>query len=357
MKNPRTNEEFIDHILEYDPEQPSTAMMISSLQPELLAPRNLTPIPWPANKTPKPQPMSLGVDPDSPLPQCDYLVVTWTVAEALALSDILTPGFRSKTDWYSYARLFNTHYKPIIKGGAPSLKSKRLGSWFKTKIGSKTVLCFKSELHLARDGSKLPVKDLWLQLISEVKPKVVITTGTAGAIGKNILLGDVVVSRNVRFDCNRTFKNQPFNNKIYTSTGPISSKYFSVANSKLMTVNADRLPAAKRTPKIINKVSKTIKRVDVVTTDFFAYDNTVDTFKLQALGSAVEMGDAVLGLVCKQLGTDAPKWVAVRNASDPQIDGSLSSKDQIQMAARIYEKYGYWTTVESAIACWAIIAS
>ena len=50
-------------------------------------------------------------------------------------------------------------------------------------------------------------------------------------------------------------------------------------------------------------------------------------------------------------------WAIVRNASDPQIDGSVPLKEQAQQAAHIYEKYGYWTTVGSAIGCWALIAA
>jgi hypothetical protein len=34
----------------------------------------------------------------------------------------------------------------------------------------------------------------------------------------------------------------------------------------------------------------------------------------------------------------------------------LPYAQQVEVAARIYEKYGYWTTVNSAIACWAVIA-
>ena len=42
--------------------------------------------------------------------------------------------------------------------------------------GAKRVLCFKSELHLSQDGPKLPVRDLWAQLIQETQPRLVITT-------------------------------------------------------------------------------------------------------------------------------------------------------------------------------------
>ena len=95
---------------------------------------------------------------------------------------------------------------------------------------------------------------------------------------------------------------------------------------------------------------------DIVTTDFFAFDNTSNTFDLQGLGGAVEMGDAVLGLVTHELGATAPLWIAVRNASDPEIDSTgLTEKEAATKAAQIYERYGYWTTIPSAITCWALI--
>ena len=84
------------------------------------------------------------------------------------------------------------------------------------------------------------------------------------------------------------------------------------------------------------------------------------------------MGDAVLGLVIQQIAKPAetppwvlsaeiavakkpPLWLVIRNASDPQIDARLPPKEQIKEAADIYMKYGYWTSVNSAIACWALI--
>jgi hypothetical protein len=88
-------------------------------------------------------------------------------------------------------------------------------------------------------------------------------------------------------------------------------------------------------------------RTDTCSTNFYG---------LQGLGSAVEMGDAVLGLVIEGLGKSAPRWAAIRNASDPQINGALTMPEQNKTAAQIYEKFGYWTTVCSAIATWAVIA-
>ena len=358
QKKVNTQDKLIDHILQFDPDDTDTALKTSSLQPEFLATSNLPEIPWPAGLTPTPKPLN-NVDPEAALPKADILVITWTVAEALALSDILTPNFRSKTAWYHYRHNWTAIFKPKVKGGAPSLNHAidRLGLWFPTEIGGKKVICFKSELHFARDGSKIPVKDLYKQLISEVNPSLVITTGTAGGIGSAVQLGDVVVSKKVRFDCNRTFKNQSFAQKEFTCTKSIKFDKVADANSDFMKITTSRLPQSSRTYKIIIKTSPKYKVTDVVTTDFFAFDDSTDYFKLQALGLAVEMGDAVLGMACDELGANAPAWIAIRNASDPQIDGTLQYSQQVEMAARIYEKYGYWTTVNSAIACWAVIVS
>jgi len=83
----------------------------------------------------------------------DVLVVTWTAAEVLALADTLTPGVNPRTRWYRYARNFES-YLPEIRSGAPARFANRLGSYYPTTIGSKKVLCVKSELHMNQDSVK-----------------------------------------------------------------------------------------------------------------------------------------------------------------------------------------------------------
>jgi nucleoside phosphorylase len=348
-------DKYIDHILEFNPLDASTSLDTSSLQPIFLVPKDIPDIKWERvnekwKPTGKPLPKSQT---NGKLPMADFLVVTWTVAEALALSDALTPGFRSTEKWYKYKHNWLTKFKPMVQGLAPSLRANRLGSWFLSEINNKSVLCFKSELHMCRDGKLLPVKELWKQLIEEVQPSLVITTGTAGGIGKKIQLGDVIVSQTVRFDCNRLFKNTPFKQEVFTCKKAIKKSQISVANKKLFDLTKSMLPDAKRSAKIIDKAIAGIRPIDVVTTDFFAFDD----YKLQGLGAAVEMGDATLALACKEMGDAAPAWVCIRNASDPQISGGLTLKEKYDKAGRIYEKYGYWTTINSAIACWSIITS
>lgn len=69
------------------------------------------------------------------------------------------------------------------------------------------------------------------------------------------------------------------------------------------------------------------------------------------------MGDAALGLAVEDL-ADPPRWLVVRNLSDPRINGELPTDPDVQAmwAVFYYDNYGYWTTVSSAIACWAVIA-
>jgi hypothetical protein len=341
-------------ILTYDSDNPSTYSALSLPQAALMKAETLSPIPWPQGQAPSPQPLAKAPSPSAPLPQADYVVVTWTVEEAKALADILTPGYPSKTSWYPYAHNFTTEYVPIIRKGAPSLQSKRLASYFLTSIAGKRVLCMKSELHLSQDGPKMPIAKLWAQIIAEANPKLIITTGTAGGIGAAIELGDVLCAQSVRFDCLKQFKSQPFHDSIYTCSNLVFKSV--PAAEKLFQANLSHLPAASRPPMIFTKSAAQMKVPDVVTTDFFAFDDSSNTYGLQGLGGTVEMGDAVLGLVISQMKKGAPQWAAIRNASDPQIDSQgLTPEQAAQKAAQIYEKFGYWTTIPSAITCWSVI--
>jgi hypothetical protein len=351
---PTTSRALARHIIQFDAEDRSTYASFSVPAAARAAATLRNPIPWPDGQAPTPEPLDAPPEKDGALPQFDYLVVTWTVAEAKCLADTLTPGYPSRTAWYEYAHNFGSHFLPLIRNGAPARQANRLGSWFPTRIASKRVMCFKSELHLSQDGPKLPVADLWRQLIAEVKPKLVITTGTAGGIGTGVELGDVVVAQKVRFDCLKEFKSRPFHADSYDCAVLQTSSF--AAAAQLFAANAGHLPAASRPPAIFSTAAPAVPIPDIVTTDFFAFDDSNNTFRLQGLGGAVEMGDAVLGLVIRELGTAAPRWAAVRNASDPEIDATgLTQKEAAQKAAQIYERFGYWTTIPSAITCWALI--
>ena len=202
-----------EHIIQFDSDDKSTYSPHTLPLAGIMRASTRAPIPWPVGEAPAPV-AAAAPEAGAPLPRCDVLVVTWTVEEAKSLADTLTPGFPSKGAWWPYIHLF-ANYRPLIRNGAPALKSNRLGSWFPTSIAGKKVICFKSELHMSQDGVKLPVAKLWAQLIEETGAKLIITTGTAGGIGADVVLGDVVVASSVRFDCMKSFADTAFHQSIY----------------------------------------------------------------------------------------------------------------------------------------------
>jgi hypothetical protein len=55
---------------------------------------------------------------------------------------------------------------------------------------------------------------------------------------------------------------------------------------------------------------------------------------------------------------DPPQWCSIRNASDAQVSADIGDVEaQGRRASEIYKRYGYWTSVRSAIATWAAIAN
>jgi hypothetical protein len=318
-----------------------------------------TDIPWPAGLAPKPDSAAPRKGADGSLPEADVLVVTWTVDEGHALSRVLTPGKDSRNDYISYTHNFAA-ISQKMRAGCPALQAKRLGAYWTTTIGTKKVIVFKSDSHMSQDGPQLPNIDVWQQIITESKAKLVITTGTAGGIGKQFEVGDVIVSPLVTFDCTAKFKNKKVDGELLGhqsfSSIPPSSKNFAKA-SKLFKANSGQLPPANTRPPKIIQVAPSALQSGVLTTDFFGFDTSDDHYKLQGLGDVSEMGDAVLGLVAKQMGPAAPAWVAVRNVSDPQIKAEGTIQEQANLAAQIYKGFGRWSSVCSAIVCWAIIAA
>jgi len=57
------------------------------------------------------------------------------------------------------------------------------------------------------------------------------------------------------------------------------------------------------------------------------------------------------------MGANAPRWIALRNVSDPQFKAQGTLSEQAQLAAQIYKGFGRWSTVCSSIVCWPLIAT
>jgi hypothetical protein len=207
-------EDFQREIIDFDSESPAGLQFLAFSTATGLS--RYTDVPWPKKLAPITGSKPAGGG-DGPLPRADVLVVTWTVDEGHALSRVLTPGKDSRNDYLSYTHNFETISQKMRKD-CPALVAKRLGAHWTTSIGGKSVVVFKSDSHMSQDGPQLPNIDVWRQIVGEVQPKLTITTGTAGGIGKQFEVGDVIVSPIVRFDCISKFKKEPFAQNHYASS-------------------------------------------------------------------------------------------------------------------------------------------
>ena len=347
-----------DVILNYDPEKPSQRFADFGLEAATasFSDRLPRPVPWPKSPptaTPLSKPPA-ETDSLSRFVDYDAVVITWTAAEAAALASLFTPN-HLPSQWYEY-RHGIADYIPLVTGGRAPFNDKQadmarfyhsLGLYFPCTIGSAKVLLIKSGLHLAYDGPATPVKKLIVELAQTIKPKMMITTGTAGGIGKTTALGDIVIGPIVKFDCKTQFKSEPWAKSSY-KTSLLPTKALTAITPALLEVNAAKLPN-NPTPKVWHT-----KDDVVVTTDFFGFDDSTDYYKLQGLGRVCEMGDAMVGQALQSF--PHIKWYAIRNASDPQIANPTGDIEKAnKQAGEIYTKFGPFTTAGSAIATWAVI--
>lgn len=325
-----------------------------------------------------PQPATGAVrDPALPLPPADIVVVTYTSDEGKALADVMTPG-RFNQDWNHYTHNYET-FVPDIRRGAPALQAGRLGSYWTTQVGASKVLVFKSELHMHQDfimrngHPTLPIRNLFAQIIAEVQPTYFFCIGTAGGTLLEQPLGTVALSRALKFDCKKNFADEPFANQPpYVSAWNVPLQYRANALALMkpfagnLTIQASGpdapCPCAPLRPQegsppdvfmLVDGEDGVPASFPVLTTDYFEFGT--DSNGLQNQGIAVEMDDAVLGLVCSGL-AHPPYWASIRNYSDPAINGALPETAQENCASHIYMQYGYWTSVLGAIGTWSVIA-
>lgn len=352
-----------DLILNYNPEEPAARFRTAAVAGALKSSTGRLPstVPWPDGRGPVAAPLAAPpaeTDDLSRFHGYDAVVVTWTAAEAAALAALFTPDYLPAR-WYEY-RHGIADYLPLVTGrrapfnddGAEMARYYHsLGLYFPCQIGRARVLLFKSGLHLDYDGPAIPIRKLMLEIGQTIEPKMLITTGTGGGIGTDMALGDVVIASSTKFDCATQFKTESWANASY-QTAPLPAGALAAITPELTKVNASRIPGARPTPEIWARGANDV----VVTTDFFAFDDSTNHYGLEGKGLVCDMGDAMVGNAMQECPNIA--WYSVRNASDPQIPNPT---DDIEAAKKrsgeIYAEWGSFTTAASAIASWAIISS
>ena len=227
------------------------------------------------------------------------------------------------------------------------------------------------------------------QLAADLQPSLVLTTGSAGGMGKVLNCGDVAVTSSARFKVGTTYPTYPQINALsqsgeaLTNTVAINDQYLRYAAENLTKLTLPALAKchaefagrsnysflkANAAPSIyvtdINPVPGP-EPMAIVTADFLSVDDSTNAEGLEQLGIMNDNDDDYAAFAIGQMPeAGRPGWLSVRNASDPQVVASIpkgASQSTIRgdlsaVAGAIFGVYEYATTINSAFACWAIVA-
>jgi hypothetical protein len=327
--------------------------------------------------------------------QVDVLILLYTELETSALLDVFTGDNAwspaRKKSWYPYGHNF-VAFKSTIQGidGDDALKDGIFGYLYALQVGKTNVVLYKSELHPKGNGDGLPFVPLIEQLVRELAPKLVISTGTAGGIGSVVQCGDVAICSAARFHVQSQYPKFPAIDTMsqkqqeLTSAALGNGTYLGYAQQNFTKLSLPGLAQCYSRLEGQSGYSFVKKNMDapkiytaaapvsgpepmvVVSADYLTVDDDHDSEGLQALGIMNETDDAFAFYAISLLdAATRPNWLSVRNASEPQIVAQpfppntppTEIVDELKgIAGTIYGIYQYCTTLNSAFACWAIAA-
>ena len=325
-----------------------------------------------------PQPVELPpAAPNTPLPAADIVIMTWTKAEWAALhhvfcgySTAMTPTDVARgeweRDWQAYQRdyyqihQYMTDVKKTYQGGAPSLSTMAWGSYRMVSINGLKVLLIKSGMHLAQDGTDLPLTRFVDRICSEAKPRLVLSIGTAGGVREEDALGCALITNQAYFHLLEEFASASYNHTTIKSNwqpkpsliDAAQQRVYQVAGYPVLPISPQYPTGAVIEPDAPDSRIKIVTESPIITTDGFLFGTTKNG--LEKLGCIVEMDDAVVGMQCQKAGVD---FGFVRNVSDPVINAELPSQLQETWAGYIYSQRGLFTSYNGALAAWALAAA
>src|SRR5690348_14562961 len=267
----------------------------------------------------------------SSLPKADFLAVTWTRYEAVALSRVFGKGrysFNTGTDNNLTPLIFDNLSLPV--------DSPAHAFFFQATVNNKSVLCLKSEFHpkFQTAATSIFFEKVLAQSGSH-NFKFLITTGTAGGIWESLDVGDVVVTNRARYGL--TFPREKQQLPPYTGVADVvgagnppagSANWFDYANRQIIAPDAcvsngldsaNGRKAGNGKPKISYQAPGA-ELTDVVTNSRISEDEhtKIDTYR--TLGATLDENDAYLADACSAV--SFKNWVSIRNVSD--IPGSLN---------------------------------
>jgi nucleoside phosphorylase len=304
-------------------------------------------------------------------PRADAVVICWAEAEWAPLHHVFVAGQQTMpyTDagngtWAGWQKV--THGVPA---GAPH----GITFWGYQRlvtVGGHSVLLFKSNVHLT-EGSQY-LEQLIQLLIQDVRPSLIMSTGTAGGARLGDPIGTInVIGAGTMYEKSGAQSTWPkyanawqpawsivsssgFHDQLFavpTTPADLQSlaKQFNAAHNSSYTL-ADLDPDQLNMGAKVPAVNDLTPSGSLLTATSFVVADTSGNYDHFA---CVEMDDAVIGKVCSQ--SKVP-FGFVRNISDPAQNKALPAASQGDWGSFVYEAYGFYTSYNGALAAWAILA-
>lgn len=323
--------------------------------------------------------------PQAPLPKADIVIITWTEAEWSAFDHVFINSGETRT---KYSKEWRKEWL-LYSRSAPESNFSSLWGYYRMvqipqAIGKPlNVLLFKSDSHLAHPPWINGLSRMIQLIVEDTECICIYSTGTAGGSTNNESLGDAVITTSAHIMLKKSENTKvKYNDQTFTSKNyypglellnavqthllfemsrvvthaeltwlfyTLQKKFHSEELSLADVVTQPLAPTSLNQPKAI------VSKKPLLTTDYYYIatgDNAADYCFL-------EMDDAVIGYEAGKLGVD---FVFVRNISDPLVADKTKTGNTIpgeirdEWSSLIYENFGLYTTVNSALTTWATIA-
>ena len=344
----------------------SAADFSRKFTPSLTHTPGLPAIDWAAVGLQAPQLLTAA---SAPLPAADAVVITWAETEWAAMQHV----FCSSATSMPYSQRNTSSWSGWTKyaDGAPG----SLGYWGYyrlVELGAARVLLFKSNAHYAASQGEQNLEALTNLLIEDVKPKLILSIGTAGGARTSDPVGTVnVVHSDALYESNAPQTGWPvyssswapdwsiINNKSFAnllfpvpttssdlaSIGSQFNKFYS-SNYPLSELNPGNLNMGAAQPAINNL---TPANIALVTAKSFVVANTSGNLSSFA---CVEMDDAIIA----RTAAGKTPFGSLRNISDPIQNAALPERVQGNWGEAIYTAYGFYTSYNGALAAAAVLS-
>jgi len=324
---------------------------------------DLPPVDWQAGPFTPPQPL----DTPATLPPADVVVLAWADAEWAAMHHV----FCASDEAMPYSDRDSGHFPGWQED--PSTAAWRYWGYFHlAQVGDTRVLLYKSNIHLDEQGAQV-LSELTQRLATTVRPRLIISTGTAGGANNEDHVGTVpIVKAATVYEEDKSANEWPTYSSTWTApTATLDQAGFAqllmpipITEAALQEL-ASQFNEAKRTEYTLEQLdpdglnrptpAPVIRNLSegstsLLTASSFLVGTIDDKYDAYA---CIEMDDAIVAAACAQANVE---YCSVRNLSDPAQSPALSSELQSAWGSTIYRTYGLYTSLNGALAAWAVIA-